>query len=158
MTYETPTVEACGKKDGIGIQSVGNPGQAGSGARATGREDEGQETHATKGEAMIVTMGRIVMYKLSELDVTHIMRRRTTPTQIAVMIGEGTWPMGAQAHIGNAVAPGQVVPLLVTTVQEPVQDVQRVNGQCILDGTDTLWVIGVLEGTENGSWAWPVKA
>lgn len=105
---------------------------------------------------MSVTIGRIVHYRLTEKDVVAITRRRTTGLKIQTLADLGEWPTGAQAHIGQPVLTGQVVPLIVTTV-ERTPDLTRVNGQCILDGSDTLWVMHVEEGTENGCWAWPER-
>ena len=120
---------------------------------------------------MEVTLGRIVFYKLSSDDATQINRRRTTGDSIAeriknnnlptiepVLGGEPQeirqkWPLGAQAHIGNSVAAGDVFPMLVTHVWSP----GYVNGQVFLDGNDCLWATSVIEGTGERQWSWPPR-
>jgi hypothetical protein len=108
---------------------------------------------------MKVTIGRIVLYKLTEQNVAEITRRRTTGTSIAERIKEEKWPLGAQAHIGNPLHVGQILPLTVCVVwpNEYGPNYDGVNGQVLLDGNDTLWVTSIKEGTENGTWAWPVR-
>jgi hypothetical protein len=93
----------------------------------------------------LVTVGRTVLYTLSEQDAEEINRRR--------------WPAWAQAHIGNPAAAGDEVPLVVVRVwpHEFGENVPGVNGQAFLDGNDTLWVTSAKEGTEPGTWAWPPR-
>jgi hypothetical protein len=125
---------------------------------------------------MKVSIGRTVLYKLTEQNVAEITRRRTTGTSIAARIQKGntrlakveglsvnvdveSWPLGAQAHIGNPHHVGQVLPLTVCVVwpNEYGPNYDGVNGQVLLDGNDTLWVTSIKEGAENGTWAWPVR-
>jgi hypothetical protein len=63
-----------------------------------------------------------------------------------------SWPIGAQAHIGNVVAAGNEFPMIVVAVWS-----DSVNGQVFLDGNDCLWVTAVHEGTQNGQWDWPER-
>lgn len=113
------------------------------------------------------TIARIVLYTLSAADAEQIMRRRTSGSAIAERIKNNsitagdldqdealppTWPLGAQAHIGNDVKEGDVFPLLITRLWSAT----CVNGQVFLDGNDQLWVTSALEGTTPGTWAWPV--
>lgn len=97
--------------------------------------------------------GRIVHYRLSESDAEAVMRRRVARPE-----GAG-WPPGAQAHVGNHVAAGDVVPLVVVRVwpDEYGPGIPGVNGQVLLDGTDSLWVTSVREGAESGQWSWPPR-
>lgn len=81
------------------------------------------------------TIGRIVLYCLSEQDVEAIQRRRTTGPDIARRLQDGSWPQGAQAHIGNDVAVGHVLPAMVVKVYSE----NCVNLKVMLDGTDTFW-------------------
>ena len=106
---------------------------------------------------MKVSIGRIVHYKLTENDVAQVSRRRTTGTSIAERIKEEKWPLGAQAHIGNPLSAGQVLPLVACVIwpNEYGEGVPGVNGQVLLDGNDTLWVTSIKEGEENGQWSWP---
>lgn len=105
------------------------------------------------------TVGRIVHYKLSQQDAEAIASRRTTGNSIHSRMEAGTWPEGAQAHIGNPHQAGQIVPLLVVVVwpNEYGPDFDGVNGQAILDGNDTLWITSAREGTELGQWSWPER-
>jgi hypothetical protein len=117
------------------------------------------------------TIGRIVIYKLTEDDVSQINRRRTSGSSIAERIKNNgadmanlvnlpaTWPLGAQAHIGNWASPGDLYPCIIARVwpNEFGQDEPGINGQVFLDGNDTLWVTSAGEGTEPGQWSWPVK-
>lgn len=99
------------------------------------------------------TIGRIVNYVLTEENVTQIMRRRTHGQAIADRIKEDKWPLGAQAHIGNNVAAGQVVAMIVVAVWSDT----CINGQAFLDGTDVFWVTSTNLGTEQGNWGWPER-
>lgn len=99
------------------------------------------------------TIGRIVHYKLDPLDVEHISRRR-----VANAIEAAAWPAGAQAHVGNPVKVGQVIPMIVTSVwpDEYGPGIYGVNGQCLLDGNDSFWVTSKQNGTDPGMWSWPI--
>ena len=119
------------------------------------------------------TVGRILIYTLSESDADKINRRRTTGASIAERISNNKrlvadippddcipeqWPFGAQAHIGNDCYAGQKLPLIVTAAwPENGGGVgfAGVNGQVFLDGNDTFWVKSVLEGEGEGKWQWP---
>jgi hypothetical protein len=105
------------------------------------------------------TIGRVLHYKLSENDAEQINRRRTTSSAIAERIETGTWPLGAQAHIGNAAHAGDVLPLHVVRVwpDECGPGKTGVNGQVLLDGNDALWVTSVCEGDGEGQWMWPPR-
>jgi hypothetical protein len=115
-----------------------------------------------------------VHYTLSADDAAQIQRRRTTGKSIAERLLWGSagrhaeaipahsedgslraWPVGAQAHIGNSVAEGQVVPMLIVAVWP--NDIHGVNGQAFLDGNDVLWVTSVKEGTGPRTWSWPPR-
>lgn len=90
---------------------------------------------------MTPSVGRIVHYVLNEVDAEAINRRRTTSRAIAERIQVDAWPLGAQAHIGNEVRAGDVFPMVIVRVW-PLRDdhpVWSVNGQVLLDGSDTYW-------------------
>jgi len=112
--------------------------------------------------ALEPTIGRIVHYRLSELDVGEIRRRRVSRNDIADGIERGVWPMGAQAHVGNPVNVGDVVPLVVIRPWHHPgmyeQGASVLNGQALLDGADSLWVMSVKEGSEPGTWCWPPRS
>jgi hypothetical protein len=102
---------------------------------------------------MDISVGRIVLYQLSDDDAVQINRRRTTGTSIAERIKEKLWPLGAQAHIGNTVSAGESYPMLVARVWSP----GYVNGQVFLDGNDVFWATSVTEGEHGRMWAWPPR-
>ena len=90
---------------------------------------------------MIPTVGRIVLYTLTEDDAEHINRRRM---------------IGAQAHIGNDVAGGYEFPMII--VQPWGADpTSAVNGQVFLDGNDTFWATSRWAGEGPGTWRWPPR-
>ena len=93
------------------------------------------------------TIGRIVHYRLSAVDVGEINRRRNGDPH------SPSWPSGAQAHVGNYVNPGEVVPMIVAKVWGP----DCINGQAILDGNDSLWVTSALLGDGERNWSWPPR-
>lgn len=99
------------------------------------------------------TIGRILILTISEQAAAEINRRRTTSNSIAERVKSDTWPIGAQAHIGNEVTPGAKVPMIVTAVWGEA----CVNGQALLDGNDTLWVTSATEGDQPGQWQWPTR-
>lgn len=104
------------------------------------------------------TIGRIVLYTLSERDALEINRRRTTGPLIAERIKKNTpdssaWPLGAQAHIGDEVKEGDTFPMIVTRVFSSI----AISGQAFLDGNDCFWVTGATEGTGASTWSWPPR-
>ncbi len=124
------------------------------------------------------TIGRIVHYRLSADEAARINRRRTTSGSIAERLEADKWPRGAQAHVGNTVGEGEVIPMIVTKVwpeeyagnahlahhatdMGKVVDYEStfgVNGQLTLDGTDSLWVTSAPQhSTLTGCWFWPPR-
>lgn len=122
------------------------------------------------------TVGRIVRYRLTRLDVKAINRRRHNATDHQ---GEHrSNANGVQVHVGNQHHVGDSASLLITKVWEstdpnPVApdyipgeeapeffeplDAFSVNGQVFLDGNDTIWVTSVPRGDFNGGWDWPER-
>ena len=107
---------------------------------------------------MTPTLGRIIHYTLTQQDVDQIMRRRTSASEIASRMAATPpgWPAGAQAHIGNTVRPGQIVPVIIVAVWSEV----CINGRAMLDGTDEYWVSSAMFSPEpnQGMWHWPERA
>lgn len=64
--------------------------------------------------------------------------------------------LGAQIHTGNKVEAGDVYPMVIvrTWGSEPTSSV---NGQVLLDGTDTFWATSVSQGEGERHWAWPAR-
>lgn len=97
--------------------------------------------------------GRIVYYVLTAQDAEAINRRRTTGSSIAERIQQEAWPLGAQAHIGEPVAAGEIWPSIVVRIWSHRAGT---NLKVFLDGSDEYWVVGVpfdLEKTP-GTWHW----
>jgi hypothetical protein len=98
-------------------------------------------------------LGDIVFYYLTTDDVEHISRRRTSSESIRERVEQGTWPYGAQAHIGSPVYTGDRVPLLVTALHPSVGiGLETISGRCLLNGTDELWVRRIPQGLDAGGW------
>ena len=118
----------------------------------------------------VPSIGRIVHYRLSADDVVSINRRRTTEKSISDRMKENRvavpgggpdvavygWPAGAQAHIGNSAAEGDVFPMLITKVWGDTPT-SSVNGQAFLDGNDVLWVKSVSVGEGPRTFSWPTR-
>jgi hypothetical protein len=90
----------------------------------------------------IPNRGRIVHYRLSEVDVESINTRRHQYNGLLA---------------GNPVKKGDVFPMLITE-DWGAHGPQAVNGQVFLDGNDTLWVTSRMVGEESGSFFWPIRA
>lgn len=108
---------------------------------------------------MIPTIGRIVHYTLTSEDASQINRRRTTAAHIKDRMqpmASPAWPEGAQAHIGNDAAEGQIYPMIITRVWGKDES-SSVNGQVFLDGNDVLWKTSVQVDNGPGTFTWPVK-
>ena len=114
---------------------------------------------------MTPTIGRIVHFRLSASQAAEINEARSN-------IHPGGHER-TQKHMGNSVAEGTVVPLVVTQVwpteyqggwlahHEPGTKYESpvgVNGQALLDGNDSLWVCSAPQSaTLPGCWFWPPK-
>lgn len=98
--------------------------------------------------------GRIVYLVLSTAMVLEIARRRTTGESIKNRLNEGTWPTGAQAHVGADVQVGTVVPAMVVKVNPNESTV--INCKAMLDGSDEYWARDVPydQSGEPGTWGW----
>jgi len=104
---------------------------------------------------MNATLGRTLLYTLTAADADAINRRRTNSESILERIHGGKWPLGAQAHIGTQVSAGDTFPMIVVRATA----YNSVNGQVLLDGTDTLWAQDKYEshGPSQGCWHWPPR-
>lgn len=101
-------------------------------------------------------IGSIVLLTLSATMAALINGRRTDRASIFERIQQKVWPLGAQAHIGNVVAEGDVFPVIVVRAWGD----NCISGQAVLDGNDTFWVpsIGRNQSIEPtpGCWEVPV--
>ena len=115
----------------------------------------------------VPSIGRIVHYRLSAEDAVEINRRRTTSGSIRERIDQTfapstppsrpVWPLGAQAHIGNAAHEGDTFPMLITKVWGDTPT-SAVNGQAFLDGNDVLWVTSASVGEGPRMFSWPTRS
>ena len=89
----------------------------------------------------LVSIGRIVHYRLSEGDVLAIDRKlpRTNVSPIE----------------RNSVRAGDVYPAMVVRVFDP--SVTTANLQVFLDGDCSYWATSRTEGDEQGHWSWPPR-
>jgi hypothetical protein len=84
----------------------------------------------------VPTLGRIVLYKLSEDDARHIQQQRSHDSTTANMSGAGhKYPAVVVSTFGG----------------------EAVNLQVLLDGPDSFWATSRHEGDEPGTWAWPPR-
>lgn len=97
------------------------------------------------------TVGRTVLYTLTDQDATAINRRRVV-SSAPLLTSRVT--DGNQLHVGNAVRAGQVYPLIITRVWG-TDPTSAVNGQVMLDGNDSYWVCSVVVGEGPGHYVWP---
>lgn len=95
------------------------------------------------------TIGRIVLYRLTAEQAARVNDLRKNASLYEV-------GKSAQRAEGNAVEEGQVLPLIVTKIWNGEDN--SVNGQLLLDGTDSLWAVAATEGSAPGQWSWPVRA
>lgn len=99
-----------------------------------------------------LTPGRIVYFVFDEQSAGEVNRRRTTSHSIAERIALNTWPIGAQAHIGNAVYAGDIYPAMVIRVNGE----SGANLKVLLDGTDDYWAASVSHdpAKQPRTWHW----
>jgi hypothetical protein len=110
--------------------------------------------------------GRIVYYVFSQQTADEVNRRRTTSnsiaermeTEIEPVFGDRlpAWPVGAQAHIGNPVSPGDIYPAMVVRVFEEAAFSRSINLKVLLDGSDDFWAVSVPydEAKRPATWHW----
>jgi hypothetical protein len=111
--------------------------------------------------------GRIVYFVFDAQRAAEVMRRRTTSKSIAdrmtphnvAVPGGGKdvavygWPAGAQAHIGNNVNGGDILPAMVLKVWS---ESGCSNLKVMLDGSDEFWATSIsYDATKApGTWHW----
>ena len=88
---------------------------------------------------MIPTVGRIVHYRLSEVDATNVASSRAR----------------SSTH-GNTAREGDVFPMVIVRTWGDTEGA-AVNGRVLLDGPDDLWVTSRNEGTGPGTWSPPPR-
>jgi hypothetical protein len=93
-----------------------------------------QQHDASARAAAVPTVGRIVHYRLSAVDLA----RPTLPPD----------------QRGNSQA-GQLVPAIVTNVFGVGSLALALNLHVLLDGPGTFWATSRLQGAGDGQWDWP---
>ena len=95
----------------------------------------------------MIQLGDMVIYQLSAADAEGVNRRREHASHNMDMMR--VTKTGYQAHVGNRVFMGEAVPMIVTKIFRA----ELINGQVILDGTDSLWVTSAVQGEGLGTWS-----
>jgi hypothetical protein len=100
---------------------------------------------------IIPTIGRIVIYKLSQDDCNKINKRRADGDAWAAFHRQNS--NGAMVHVGNYVAEGYEYPALVvkTWGNSPTS---AVNLKVELDGSDSYWATSRIVGNKPGDYHW----
>lgn len=102
-----------------------------------------------------VIPGRIVHYVISEADAAVISNRRIDGAPYEMT-------KGVQMSFGNPIKNGDHLPMIMTAVfqNEYGEGIPGVNGQVVLDGSDTFWITSkkYSELKEPGTWHWIEKA
>lgn len=96
---------------------------------------------------MIPTPGRIVAYTLNDQDAEAINKRRRDARDSAF----ASTNSGAVIHVGNSAEAGDTYPMVIVRVWGTSPE-SSVNGQVLLDGTDTLWVTSAGQGDGPRQW------
>lgn len=107
---------------------------------------------------MIPSVGRIVHYRLADMDVEQINKHRAGARNLnAAGVTLASQELGAQIHQGNDARIGDVYPMVIVRTWGNTAE-SCVNGQVLLDGNDTLWVTSRSNGSGEGRWTWPERA
>ncbi|TFD74725.1 hypothetical protein [Cryobacterium fucosi] len=110
----------------------------------------------------IPTIGRIVLYTLTEVDAQRINSKREASATYIKAFHENPTKHGEMQHSGNPVEPGMVFPLIITRVWG-ITPTSAVNGQVLLDGNDSLWVTSTSAqgkseySATQGHFTWPTR-
>ena len=100
------------------------------------------------------TIGRIVHYRLSAYDANAINARRKDAKE--KLPWHHAIRSGAQVHVGNDVAAGEVYPLVITRLWGDTPE-SCFNGQLLLDGNDLFWVTSTSIGEGPAKAFWPPR-
>lgn len=120
----------------------------------TEQEQAGTQTDErddTRDTGPMPSVGRIVHYHLFKDEADKTNARRADATKNVNKMREER--PGFQAHVGNSVYEGEVVPMIITKAWSA----DCVNGQVLLDGNDSLWVTSASKGDQPGQWQWPPR-
>lgn len=100
------------------------------------------------------TLGRIVLYRLTEPNADAINRRRHHAREH--MPEHRANSNGVMVHVGNPVKVDDEFPMVITRVWGP-EATSAINGTVMLDGSDTFWVTSAVHGNEAGRFRWPPR-
>ena len=104
----------------------------------------------------VPTVGRIVLYRLSDIDVSVISRTRDGQRSHVMasdaVPGSDVWALVPR---GNSVRPSETYPALIVRVFDTVSG--TLNLQVFLDGNDSYWATSRMPGDDPGQWSWPVR-
>ncbi len=90
----------------------------------------------------VPTVGRIVLYRVTQNDIEGIMERRKASGGL---------------FNGNPMDEGDAFPFLITEAWTGESPNKAVNGQLFLDGNDTYWLTSRMVGEGPGTWSWPKR-
>lgn len=100
------------------------------------------------------TLGRVVIYTLSEDDAKTINKRRADfEVEKRRIFNDPGSALGYIGHFGNQVEAGMECAADVVRVWSEA----TVNLQVKLDGNDVLWRTSATLGDGPGKWAWPKR-
>jgi hypothetical protein len=77
---------------------------------------------------------------------------RSTWFQLA-RAGREEWH-GVEYRIGNEMKAGEWIPAIVTRVSRADSGGVVINARGLADGTAELWLVGLRQGLQPGSWSW----
>lgn len=97
------------------------------------------------------SVGRIVLYTLTDFDAQTINKRRSDFVEHRK--AEAYTDTGYVAHHGNAAREGDAYPAVVIRVWPD----DLINAQVLLDGTDAYWITSRSQGEGAGNWNWPPR-
>jgi len=100
---------------------------------------------------IIPTVGRIVLYMLTQYDADKINKRRDDANKH--MLLHQYQSHGTMVHVGNMVHKGQQYPALVVAVWGD-NPTSAVNLKVELDGSDNYWATSRSVGDDPGSYQW----
>lgn len=98
---------------------------------------------------MTPSIGRIVLYTLTEGDAAQVNKRRAD----FMTSDSADAATGFMAHYGSPARSGLVLPALIVRVW----DDDTVNLRVMLDGTDILWATNRAQGADRGEWFEPAR-
>lgn len=103
---------------------------------------------------MVPTIGCTVLYTLGAEDALQVNRRRADAQRSLNQHRANA--DGSMVHMGNSVAEGDVFPMVIVRAWGETEE-SSVNGQVLLDGSDTLWVTSVGQGDGVRQWRQPPR-